>query len=686
MSFLTPLYALGLLAVPFSSLMFLAPTPPKVTRRSRIDHWLLLLLRAAALCLLAIAFARPFLRKAEGQDAGDGEIRRIALLVDTSASMRRGDLWAKAKAQADAVVAASRPGDQLAVFAFDAATTPVLSFVESAIVDPARRKAVASAGLARLAPTWKATDLGHALVDVVSAIQDAGEAGAKAAPTPRRVILISDLQQGSRVESLGDFEWPSDVELELRTVADERGNATPEWLADPAEPDASGSTPVRRVRVTNDPGADRESFELRWADETGKSVGDPVSAYVPPGESRVVKVPLPKPNSTGKPATLRLGGDVHGFDNALFMADGRKEDVTVLFVGKDAADDSNGLLYYLNRVFQDSPRRAVKVVPAAPYSPLTWESERTTPLVVVAGELPPATALRLRAFAEKGGTVLVVVTATGEAKALAAIAGVGPITAEDGPVKRDVMLGEIAFDHPLFAPFAGAQFNDFTKIRFWKYRRLNAEALSDTRVLARFEGGDPALIEKAVGRGRVVVMTAGWNPADGQLARSSKFVPLMAGLLEGRDRPFEGAEYTVGERVRLPVEPSLAKRPVVVKPDGARVETTADVFTETEAPGVYLVESPSGPRSFAVNLDPAEGRTAPLSPETLEQLGCRLTSPAREAAERENLRQLKSIELEGRQKYWRPLILAAVVVLALETWLAGRTSHARPAPAETPAT
>ncbi len=63
MSFLTPLYLLGVLAiaapivfhlirrsprgeVPFSSLMFLSPSPPRLTRRSRLDNILLLLLRA----------------------------------------------------------------------------------------------------------------------------------------------------------------------------------------------------------------------------------------------------------------------------------------------------------------------------------------------------------------------------------------------------------------------------------------------------------------------------------------------------------------------------------------------------------------------------------------------------------------------------------------------------------------
>src|SRR6185437_16475493 len=94
MSFLTPLYALGLLAVaapivfhlirrsprgdvPFSSLMFLSPTPPRLTRRSRLNNILLLLLRAAALCLLAFAFTRPFLRQAASMDFNNVERRRI---------------------------------------------------------------------------------------------------------------------------------------------------------------------------------------------------------------------------------------------------------------------------------------------------------------------------------------------------------------------------------------------------------------------------------------------------------------------------------------------------------------------------------------------------------------------------------------------------------------------------------
>ena len=112
MSLLAPLYFLGALAVglpilfhlirrqpkgqvEFSSLMFLRPTPPRLTRRSRLDNWFLLLLRALALTLLAAAFARPFLRSVA---ISDEELpgRRIVLVVDTSASMQRAGLWQQA--------------------------------------------------------------------------------------------------------------------------------------------------------------------------------------------------------------------------------------------------------------------------------------------------------------------------------------------------------------------------------------------------------------------------------------------------------------------------------------------------------------------------------------------------------------------------------------------------------------
>jgi hypothetical protein len=693
MSFLAPLYILGALAiaapvvfhlirrtprgeVPFSSLMFLQPTPPRLTRRSRLDDLPLLLLRAAALGLLALAFARPFLRSSALLAPPEAERRRIALLIDTSASMRRADLWAQAQAQAARVIAEGRPGDALAVLAFDGAPRTLVTFAESASLPPDGRKAVARAAVERLSPTYGATDLGRALVAAVAATEDAADATAKAGRVARRIVLVSDLAQGSRHDALGEFEWPADVDLDLRPVSTNAANAGAQWLAD-AEPEPGAGTstgePPLRVRVANDPGAKAENFQLAWIDAAGKDLAPAVAAYVPPGESRVVNI-----KRHDGATRLALRGDAHPFDNTLYLAAAPRETATVLYAGSDAPDDPNGSLYYLRRVFEDSPVRPAKVATAPPNAAIDPASDRATRLVVVDAELPAESVANLKAFAEAGGTVLFVAAKAGPSPTLAAMAGGpgGPI--DEAPAGGDALLAEIAFDHPLFAPLAGPQFNDFTHIRFWKHRRLADGAIPDGRVLARFEGGDPAIVEKPLGRGRLVVLASGWAPADSQLARSSKFVPIMAALLAGREPPpAEAAGYTVGDRVPLPADAANA---VVRKPDGASVNLPAgaEAFDAADTPGVYELRAGPDPRPFAVNLDPLESRTAPLAVETLERLGCRLAKPdAARAIDPDAVRQMQNAELEGSQKLWRSVLLAAIIVLIIETVLSGRRARNR---------
>ncbi|HEV3166211.1 MAG TPA: BatA domain-containing protein [Isosphaeraceae bacterium] len=700
MSFLTPLYVLGLLAVaapivfhlirrspkgevPFSSLMFLAPTPPRLTRRSQLDHLLLLLLRAAALCLLAFAFARPFLRQAAHLNFGDVERRRIAVLIDTSASMRRGDLWTRAKAMADEVISGCRPTDEVAVFSFDESSRPLLGFDESATLGPARRQAVARARLNSLSPTWGGTHLGEALIDAVGAIEEVADRSEKAGRMPRRVVLISDLQQGSRLEALGDFEWPSDVELDLKTLTDNGSNAGVQVLDDAVEGEAADADPHRRVRVSNEPGSRQEQFELLWVDDKGTATGKPISVYVPPGESRVVRVPRASGSSPHR--ALRLRGDSHGFDDTLFFADQSRAETSVLFVGTDGPDDPAGLLYYLERVFHDTPLRSVRVCSMAPATALAPESERSLPLVILTGDTPPENISALQSYMRGGGTLLYVLTSAGRATTLAALADVSAWDVEEAALEHDAMLGEISFDHPLFSSLSGAQFNDFTKINFWKYRRIAPTALGDARILARFENGDPGVIEKTLGKGRLVVLASGWQPADSQLARSSKFVPLMFALLdEGKPQAFDSANHQVYQKIPLPPVEDSTKGQVVHKPDGALITTLpgSAFFAETDQPGVYTIDTAAGPRSFVVNLDPVESKTSPLHVETLEQFGCRLANPSRKKLQQESLQQLRNAELEGRQKLWRTLILGAIGVLIVETWLAGRLNQPRLARAE----
>ena len=110
----------------------------------------------------------------------------------------------------------------------------------------------------------------------------------------------------------------------------------------------------------------------------------------------------------------------------------------------------------------------------------------------------------------------------------------------------------------------------------------------------------------------------------------------------------------------------------VRKPDGSKVplQRDADRFDETDQRGVYSLLEDGSTTHYAVNLSPAESRTSPLAVEELESRGARLGVEPVVSTER--LQELRDFEIEGSQKLWRWLVLAALLVLIAETWLAGR--------------
>src|SRR5688500_1642077 len=207
MSFLAPLFLLGGLAIAgpilyhlvrrntrettrFSSLMFLLPSPPRLSKRHRLEHILLLLLRCAALALLALGFARPFMRQAPINDPTAAQPKRIVVLVDASASMRRAGLWDAARDRVSEVLGRLGPADQVAVYPFDKQATPLVSFEDWNRAAPGDRVAFARGRLTGTSPTWAGTHLGNALVTAAEALGE-NEDG-KSAPGPRQIILVSD--------------------------------------------------------------------------------------------------------------------------------------------------------------------------------------------------------------------------------------------------------------------------------------------------------------------------------------------------------------------------------------------------------------------------------------------------------------------------------------------------------------
>jgi hypothetical protein len=238
------------------------------------------------------------------------------------------------------------------------------------------------------------------------------------------------------------------------------------------------------------------------------------------------------------------------------------------------------------------------------------------------------------------------------------------------------MFGEIDFRHPLFAALADPLYSDFTQIHVWKYRRLDAAAIPGARVLARFDRGDPAVVEIPVGAGRLLALLTGWNPADSQLAVSTKFVPLVHSLLDLAGGPSEeAAQAFVGDPLPLS---AAGPAPTVRLPDGATITLPAGTaaFSATTQPGIYELGAGPRVRRVAVNVAPAESRTEPLPADELERYGAPAARPPPDPARSaERAALLRGTEAENRQKLWRWLLGAALAVLLLESALAGWTTR-----------
>lgn len=690
MNFLTPLFLLGALAIAgpiiyhlvrrttrertsFSSLMFLLPTPPRLSKRSRIEDLLLLILRCLAIGLLALGFARPFLRQAQIDDPTSAQPKRIVLMVDQSASMQRTGVWASAQERAAAVLRRAGPADQVAVYLFGRQATPLVSFEDWNRTAPGDRVAFATARLAGVTPAWSGTHLGNALVTASEAL---AETEGKNLPGPRQIFLVTDLQAGSRMESLQAYEWPRGVELFVEPAkATSATNAGLQLVADAADSSRAVDAPVR-VRVTNATDSKRDQFKLGWTRPgSGASttfVGAALDAYVPPGQSRVFAVPLPA-GATGLDQ-LTLQGDDESFDNTVYFIPPLQQRTTVLWIGGDVAEDIKQPLFFLRRALSDTPRIGIQVVAVAPGATLLPQDLAAATTLFVSEAVPPATASALRQQALDGKTVVFVPRSAAAAPTLAGLLDLPTVAMEEAKPANYAMFSDIDFKHPLFSPFADPRFSDFTKIHIWKYRKLDPAALPNARVIAKLDSGEPAVMEIPVGRGRVFVLASGWQPDDSQLAVSSKFVPLLWSLLElGGGIATVPTQYGIGDSVVLRASDAATQ---VRTPAGAVVSLTAGAgeFKEAVQPGVYEATGAAGsrPQRFAVNLDPNESRTTPLSMDELEQLGVPIARTAAAATETvESKTVLQGIETENRQKLWRWFIVATLAVLLIESALAG---------------
>ncbi|HMO14913.1 MAG TPA: BatA domain-containing protein [Pirellulaceae bacterium] len=708
MSFLAWTFGLGALAIAFpflfhlirrrprqkqvfSSLLFLRESPPRITRKSRLENLLLLLMRSLAVVLLSIAFMRPFFPESQLQLAATGQ--QVVILLDTSASMQRPGLWKQAVAKVEDLLGQLNEADDVALMTFDKKVVVQVDLARQLTsVTSAEKRRLIRENLQEISPSWFSTNLGGALVTVAELLQDrftnrSGnedatqvDSGENVNTTTRDVAveelliggqihLISDLQEGADISSLNSYKWPDNVFVQVHQVQPEvSGNAYLTLLQD-----LTGKRDARetRVRVFNTADALTNRFTVQWEDARDilKSEGG-ITFVVPPGTNQTLSVPRRNSEAT----LLRLQGDAATFDNEFYTRPLVKHVYTVGYLGDDAADDADGLQFYLRRALTDTATREVRFIDDA-NELILLTNQSTSPIdwLVIARSVSASELEVLRQHVAQTRPALIVLDSIAMGDSLTPLVGPMEIREVVSSQRRDFRLfGQLDFQHPIFKPLSGPQYNDFTKIRFWRYREvLNLD--SRHKILARFDNGAPAIWEAESLVGRVHLMASGWNPNDSQLALSTKFVPLIEGLFQhGFERPSMEGLWLVGDTVTLPPTSSAAQR-TITAPSGQVFHLDQDQlqFSNTDQPGIYTMQMGETNLVFAVNLDEMESRTTPMDVEQLSAYQVRLGSHPTQQEIAERLRAAGELQIENRQKIWKWALIVALVLLILETFMAG---------------
>ena len=658
---------------PFGSLMFLRQSPPRITRRSRIDNWLLLLIRGLVIVLVTVAFMRPFFRSTSGIFRNAIPERQVAILVDTSASMQRDKVWQEAMRRARRAVDRAKPGDRIALYAFSEQLEALVPFDSGGVDSPAERTARLHDALDGLQPGFLDTRLGDSLMSLARIMAELPVEGA--AGSARTILLVSDLQNGANLTGLQGEDWPAEVQVELAEVAvatcdnaairitGQRGLTVP--------PGSSGPP----VTVVNDAHSESELFRVAWVDDGNQPLpGTEVEFYVPPGTSRTLPVPLP---ADSHPQRLLLRGDRTAFDNLRHVTGIRQQQLRIDWLGEERPADPRSPLFFLRKVFPDSAGRVVTIRTGVSPRDYRLGSEGMPHLVVLNRPLDPDEQVALARWVEQGGSLLAVISDPAILDSLDGLAGAVEPAAADA-AEDYLMLSGIDFSHPVFAPLAGPLYNDFSRIRFWKTVPLQPAADQGPRPVASFDNGNLAIWEHRPGQGTVIAMASGWDPDSSQLALSSRFLPMMWGVLQmsrGAETPAE--QYATGDRL----EPPPGTRWQVTLPDGNRRtvqsgEGEGSGILTLDLPGCYRLDDGERVWQVAANMAFDESLTTPMTREQLESLGVLTGSAAREEKQQRDLEKMSEIQMEARQRVWKWLILAVLMLLIVESVLAARRSQA----------
>ncbi len=695
MSFVEPLFLAGLLAAAlpvvihlinrrkavrreFPALAFLLASQRKESRGIKVRQWLLMALRILIIALLAFSLAKPFVLSSAGVTASDRLPTATVFVVDTSYSMGNDDWWSNATEAFEARYDRLRPWDEVALVTtspLDPRPVPRLTGNHSDVED----------AFEELSPAEHTTKLLDALLQA-SEILSASEL------PNRKIVVLSDLARGG-FDSSRQPDEPLRHEVEFVTV---REGPAPNLAITGVDYEQEGTArdPIWRVEAAvRNFGEDDAKVEIRLL--VGGTIVSAGVVEVEAGKSQTHTF-RHKVEGTGiKEGVVELvdpdGLDVD--DRRTFVVRLRDTIKTLLVNGEPSSIAFHDEMFFLERALNPRSQTTSNIVPElTTREGLEGLEIDEYDVVVLANvsKITPGVARKLQTFVENGGGLML---AMGDQVDVAAynqhlgallpkpLRGLKQLAERgdpDAPIKVTRMSSPRR-DHPVFRVFQLPGGASLQEVDVYSYMLLEPSPPEQSQVALTYKDSAPALLERTVGRGRVMLFTSTVDDEWTELPYRPAFLPLMRRIVQYLARRATSAgqtEHLVAQDVTIEAGSMLGDRAVVTGPDDIRLVVEPKEGQVTFTPrksGLYEVwagstdaeENRIDNLAMAVNVDTRESDLTPLSDQALAPwLG---TEEAETARTRSDLPQ-------KRRNLWPVFLFVVTLLLLAETILGTRRS------------
>lgn len=679
MSFLNPLFLLGLAAVAapiivhlvrrtkaprieFPSLMFVRRIPQKTIRRRMVQNWLLLALRCLAFLLLALAFVRPYFGSGSAND-GQGK-RANVILLDTSFSMRFGQRFNQAKTRAQSIIDQAAGGESTALVTFGQGYEVAAKFT----TDGGKLKAALDA-----------VQAGSGSTDYVQALRGAAELFKEIGLKDRRIILVSDFQAAGRNPAESSFQLSKDIKLQTMDVGEANAFnlAVTDISAQPLiyQPKYDDKL-TARVANFSDEARSGVGVEFLLNDHTVEKREVKIAA----NDSATVEFTGFNLNEGINRCEIRIEGDNFPFDNTFYFTLRRAEQLKALLIETASRGRSESFYFRNAMTTGENLPFNVEAKTAGSVNPTDLNQYRI--VVLNDAVISPALASGLIKFVEGGGGLIIAAGLHTESDAFnqmfqnAAPAKLAEkVLLRGGSGVDYVTMSEIKTDHPIFEVFR--QSGRLSSARVFGYHKVTPR--EGAAVLARYEDGNPALIEATQGSGKILLFTSTLDASWNDLPLTPLYLPLVRQMTRHLGEREEHAWHLLGQSFTVaPAKDGTV--PAVDLPGGERLTerkqtATGELIVAAKEPGFYRLRFPNSSDYAAVDVDAKESDLRKLS---VEEFVASVTGadPKAQAAAGAGEKLTKE-EVESQQRVWWWLLVVALLLFLTEAILSRRTRMAR---------